>query len=168
MKGKKNEHRYICNHHSVRHYHRFTDNYSTVYMTEDKITLFKLELRTLPILQRKREQIQQKYDEVVYMLEGVKGVDTAKEPTHTAHDIRLLLIERKDAYEAQLCKLSERIDDIYRKLNNFSKPMQRILLAVYCDRVPVTKVAEKYGYSESTLRRLINKHIYTKIDSHDA
>lgn len=137
-------------------------------MTEDKITLFKLELRTLPILQRKREQIQQKYDEVVYMLEGVKGVDTAKEPTHTAHDIRLLLIERKDAYEAQLCKLNERIDDIYRKLNNFSKPMQRILLAVYCDRVPVTKVAEKYGYSESTLRRLINKHITAKIDSHGA
>ena len=137
-------------------------------MTEDKITLFKLELRTLPILQRKREQIQQKYDEVVYMLEGVKGVDTAKEPTHTAHDIRLLLIERKDKYEEQLERIDCRIAEITDKLRRFSYPMQRILLAVYCDRVPVSKVADKYGYSESTLRRLINKRILTKIDSHDA
>ena len=34
-RGKKNEHRFvICNHRSVRHYHRSTDNNCAVYMKE--------------------------------------------------------------------------------------------------------------------------------------
>lgn len=137
-------------------------------MTEDKVTLFKLDLRTLPLLKKKREGLALQLEEVVYNLQNVRGIDTAKEPLHIAKDIRLQLIERKDDLQAQIDKVNDRIDDIYKKLGYFSKPMQRALVAIYCDRIPVVKVAEKYGYSESTFRRIINRQISKYIDSHDA
>lgn len=128
-------------------------------MTEDIVQLFKLELRALPRLEARRKSLQLKYDQITYTLQNVRGVDPSKEPSAPGNDIRLELIEQKDELEAQIDIIGAQIERTRIMLDLFSEGMQKILISIYCNGVPTVTIAEKLGYSESTLRRLINKKI---------
>lgn len=128
-------------------------------MTEDIVQLFKLELRALPRLEARRKSLQLKYDQITYTLQNVRGVDPSKEPSAPGNDIRLELIEQKDELEAQIDLIGAQIERTRIMLDLFSEGMQKILISIYCNGVPTVTIAEKLGYSESTLRRLINKKI---------
>lgn len=128
-------------------------------MTEDIVQLFKLELRALPRLEARRKSLQLKYDQITYTLQNVRGVDPSKEPSAPGNDIRLELIEQKDELEAQIDIIGMRIERTHITLELFSKGMQKILISIYCNGVSTADIADKLGYSESTLRRLINKKI---------
>lgn len=128
-------------------------------MTEDIVQLFKLELRALPRLEARRKSLQLKYDQITYTLQNVRGVDPSKEPSAPGNDIRLELIEQKDELEAQIDLIGAQIERTHIMLDLFSEGMQKILISIYCNGVPTVTIAEKLGYSESTLRRLINKKI---------
>lgn len=128
-------------------------------MTEDIVQLFKLELRALPRLEARRKSLQLKYDQITYTLQNVRGVDPSKEPSAPGNDIRLELIEQKDELEAQIDLIGAQIERTRIMLDLFSEGMQKILISIYCNGVPTVTIADKLGYSESTLRRLINKKI---------
>lgn len=128
-------------------------------MTEDIVQLFKLELRALPRLEARRKSLQLKYDQITYTLQNVRGVDPSKEPSAPGNDIRLELIEQKDELEAQIDIIGMRIERTHITLELFSKGMQKILISIYCNGVSTADIADELGYSESTLRRLINKKI---------
>ena len=128
-------------------------------MTEDKVQLFKLQLKALPLLEQRRQRLRVKYDQIEYTLQNVRGVDPSKEPSAPGNDIRLELIEQKDELEAQIDLIGAQIERTRIMLDLFSEGMQKILTSIYCNGVPTVTIAEKLGYSESTLRRLINKKI---------
>lgn len=128
-------------------------------MTEDKVQLFKLQLKALPLLEQRRQRLRVKYAQLEYTLRNVRGVDPSKEPSAPGNDIRLELIEQKDELEAQIDLIGAQIERTRIMLDLFSEGMQKILTSIYCNGVPTVTIAEKLGYSESTLRRLINKKI---------
>ena len=128
-------------------------------MTEDKVQLFKLQLKALPLLEQRRQRLRVKYAQLEYTLRNVRGVDPSKEPSAPGNDIRLELIEQKDELEAQIDIIGAQIERTRIMLDLFSEGMQKILTSIYCNGVPTVTIAEKLGYSESTLRRLINKKI---------
>ena len=128
-------------------------------MTEDKVQLFKLQLKALPLLEQRRQRLRVKYAQLEYTLRNVRGVDPSKEPSAPGNDIRLELIEQKDELEAQIDIIGAQIERTRIMLDLFSEGMQKILISIYCNGVPTVTVADKLGYSESTLRRLINKKI---------
>ena len=128
-------------------------------MTEDKVQLFKLQLKALPLLEQRRQRLRVKYAQLEYTLRNVRRVDPSKEPSAPGNDIRLELIEQKDELEAQIDIIGAQIERTRIMLDLFSEGMQKILTSIYCNGVPTVTIAEKLGYSESTLRRLINKKI---------
>ena len=126
----------------------------------DIVQLFKLELKALKLLEAKQNRLQEEYNRLNYILVNVRGVDPSKEPNAPGADIRLLLIEKKDELEAEIDLIGAQIERTYIKLERFSTLYRKILIEVYYEGNTIESVAQKLGYSESTLKRLINKKIY--------
>lgn len=135
-------------------------------MTVDEIILFKSELKVLRALERRVQTLKADKDRIIYLLEGVRGIDTAKEPTHAVVDNRLALIEKKDEIDAELESTQHRINMIYHQLDLFDDEMRMILESVYIERIPIVEVAEELNYSEATVKRMINRSIIMHLSTH--
>ena len=135
-------------------------------MTVDEIILFKSELKVLRALERRVLTLKADKDRIIYLLEGVRGIDTSKEPTHAVVDNRLALIEKKDKIDAELESTQHRINMIYHQLDLFDDEMRMILESVYIERIPIVEVAEELNYSEATVKRMINRSIIMHLSTH--
>lgn len=128
-------------------------------MTEDKVQMFKLELKAMPLIKKRIARLTLKLEELEYNLQNVRGVDPARDVRVHGIDARLDMIEAKDEIIAQLDLLTAQLTATQIKLDMFSQTMQKVLVAIYCDNQSTADIAESMGYSESSLRRAINKQI---------
>lgn len=128
-------------------------------MTEDKVQIFKLELKAMPLINKRIERLRLKLEQIDYELQNVRGVDPSKDVHISGVDNRLTMYEAKDKLQAQIDLLGMQKANTQNKLDQFSPTMQNILISIYCEGKATADIAEGLGYSESSLRRAINRQI---------
>ena len=69
------------------------------------------------------------------------------------------MIARKDDLEAEIDMIGAQIERTYTKLDMFTPLIRKTLISIYCNGETIESVAQKIGYSESTVKRVINKKI---------
>lgn len=127
-------------------------------MNYDEMVIFKSELKLLRNYERQRQKKLMERDRLIYQLQGVKGIDPAKEPSGAGADNRLDLIEKKDAIDAEIHRLNERIGAIREVLNEIPG-YAPILIRIYADHDTIADVAEEMCYSERQFKRILDKII---------
>jgi len=97
-------------------------------------------------------------DELAEMMDGLAGIDYAKDSVHGGADDEGLLrrIERMDAlkaeYDAELADNLQAQADAHRRLANVGQPMRAVLTYRYLEGMPWADVAIAVGYTEIYVR----------------
>lgn len=128
-------------------------------MNKDDVNLFKSELKVLRILERKVNILKTNRERLVYLLQGVRGLDPSREPSGGGKDKTLELIEAKSKLDTEIEELESRIKQIYATLDKADKRQAEILVKIYADDYTIAEVAEDVGYSESQMKRIIDRII---------
>lgn len=125
-------------------------------MNLDEIKLFKSELKILPVLERQYQIAVQDIAYIEYQMQGVRGLDPSKEPSHSEFvEMKNILIPIKDIKVKRAEEYKARIDRCYRTLNQCDDTLRNYLIDIYVTGRPTYEVAEEHFMSESSLRRFI-------------
>lgn len=125
-------------------------------MNLDEIKLFKSELKILPVLERQYQIAVQDIAYIEYQMQGVRGLDPSKEPSHSEFvEMKNILIPIKDIKVKRAEEYKARIDRCYRTLDLCDETLRSYLVQIYVEGKPTYEVAEKHYISESSLRRFI-------------
>lgn len=130
-------------------------------MQPAEVRAFKTDLASYYL---KLEQIK-RYDELIErlydILGGVRAIDPSKEPIHSVPDKEkeYAIREQISRFEAKKQLLQAQTKDLEQTLERIEKPLCEAIIEVYAKHKTISSVARKMFFSESGLRKRMNKAI---------
>lgn len=131
-------------------------------MTNDEIYVMKLKLQAYNANVRRFEQEKQKYEEILYNMQGVHAVSWGKvgrRESLSDFSRIIAMLPKKD-------RQAEKLRDIYRDIQVVDELLARmdaeerkLVIEYYIDNARQKELAAKYGKTEKQIEREINRAI---------
>lgn len=124
----------------------------------DKVAVFKNELRNYRAYREQIKVLAIAIDDLWYQLGGVKGVDTAKEPSGGQRGYNYDLAERIHEMEAELTRLSANVQKVDRVLMQLDDK-ERKLCDIYISNRHYAEFEMEMATNASNLLRNLNARL---------
>lgn len=126
-------------------------------------SVFKNELRNLFAYERDLNRLDQKIEDLLYEMTGVKGISYSKIPStvnpELSEERRLELIEEMDVLVTEKKRLQLNITHIYATLSLLNEKDRKAMIDLVAKRIKSEEVAFNNGYSKSGIWKRIKKEI---------
>ena len=124
---------------------------------------FKNELRNLYAYERDLARLNEKIEDLTYLMTGVKGINYSKIPGSANPEVtaekRLEMIEQMEELETEKKRLQLNITHIYSTLSKLEERDREAMMQIIVKRVNAEVVAEMNGYSRSGIWARIKREI---------
>ena len=124
---------------------------------------FKNELRNLYAYERDLARLNEKIEDLTYLMTGVKGINYSKIPgsanPEVSEEKRLELIEQMEELQTEKKRLQLNIGHIYSTLSRLEERDREAMMQIIVKRVNAEVVAGQNGYSRSGIWARIKREI---------